>query len=197
MRQGLFRIVPLAAMILIFFFLWSREERNQQERASAVTFSSGLATTALLWLPQESREQEQLDLGLLIAVEAVDYLDREDIPPSIDAMRSLLDGLVVWPYFAAPIHVDNPDTAGQQSQYAPLATSPDGRFLATTGSDGLVVLVDRDQVNGIDARSPRAGRGTRRRHDSRVLRSGCRGCGGACRRRYRWRHPNLGCGKST
>jgi WD40 repeat protein len=100
-------------------------------------------------LPLETGEQDQLDLGLLLAVEAVQYLESEGIPVSFDARNSLFNGLVVQPYFVAPIQIEptlaattpaaGSSTAASVSD-APVAISGDSRFIATTDGHGRVVL---------------------------------------------------------
>jgi WD40 repeat protein len=140
-KRLLYVVLPVALFMAALVFYWRWEETNQSERANAITISSGWAGQALSWIPMDSDRPDQLDLGLLLAVEAVAYLEQAGVSPTFDVRHSLFNGLIARPYFGAPLSIQeipNP----RQGKDAPLAIRHDGRILATADTDGQVVLVD-------------------------------------------------------
>ncbi|MBA2775460.1 MAG: hypothetical protein H0U31_01875 [Chloroflexia bacterium] len=149
-RRIMYPALAIALAILGAVVFWRLEESSQNERATILAIASGWADSAFSRLPQGAAQEDQLDLGLLLAVEAVEYLDREDIPLGFGAKRTLFNALVAQPHLIASIHVDNSSESGDARQStsvllrdaaAPLAISDDGRLLATT-SQGQVVLLE-------------------------------------------------------
>lgn len=140
-RRFVYPVLTVVLLAAIAIGWWVTEERRQGDRDTAITIASAWAGRALSWLPLESEQQVQLDLGLLLAVEAYNHLEREGVDPTFDVRHSLFNGLVARPFLGAPLPVQEaPDEAGDRS--ATLAIRQDGRMLATTDSNGQVLLVD-------------------------------------------------------
>ncbi len=97
-------------------------ERDRADEQSQVSRSRELAMTALT-------QQDQLDLSLLLGVEAFKVRD------TLEARDSLLTALGSAPYLVTFLH-DN------TSPVRAVAFSPDGTRLASSSRDGMVVLWD-------------------------------------------------------
>jgi WD40 repeat protein len=99
----------------------ARDETGKARAQATTNLSRGLAASAV-----NAFAQDRVELGLLLAVEAV------KTQPSLTARSSLLAGLLTRPTLARYLY-------GVHTLPKGVAFSPDGRFLAVTSADGLIL----------------------------------------------------------
>lgn len=142
-RNALYAGAFLAVLVVaIFAFSIFRENEAEQR-------SRELASQAAINLP--GAHANSLEWSLLYAVAAVGAVNNGDPPP--EAHSSLLSSLVARPGYAGPMVLPDgtiPDQADQsrvtllgQAGNLPdtLASSPDGRVLASIDDEGLVTII--------------------------------------------------------
>ena len=98
-------------------------ERDEADRAAQIARSQQLAAQAL------AHSTDQLDLALLLSVEAVRTAD------SLEAQSGLKTMLETSPYLTMFMH-------GHTDQVRTVALSPDGQILASGSADNAIILWD-------------------------------------------------------
>lgn len=123
-----FAIIGIAALLLVSVLVWSLRARATAQAEAEMASERSSGTSARQFAAQSLALQErQLDLSLLLAVEATSLVE------TWDTRNSLLAALQAEPSLSSFLH-------GHDNGVTSVVFSPDGETLASGSTDGTIIL---------------------------------------------------------